>query len=589
MGEIDQRYRLLGGLKSPLGPHADVERICADGTGRYRRYRQGCIYWHPETGANEVLGRIGRRWEELGREQGYLGYPLEGQLATPDGAGFIQRFQGGTILYWPASAVMDIPGTVALKKHNLPFRCYFQNLAMLPSTTLQTPYGEIGPLYRGDDHKLAVSTLLAFLRTARPDIVGLSEIWERSSKDLIVGELAGFYPYHQAMVSGDEALLDGGLLLLSHYPVKAHQATRFHHCLGEDCYGNKGALHARLEIPDSPAGLDLFLTHTQNPTPLAHSPNRGPGASGLEKVEMQLLQLATFIGMHTSPARPALLMGDLNVDGLKAGQYRDLLRRLEGPEDLWLTSNAAGWAVSNGRIEEVETSRGITFDAASDFYDESARTPAGNGRNREGKRIDYLLSYPGTRYRPAYQDTRTVALYTERGRDLSDHYGLMTEASGFIEMAVESRRAIERTVISLEYYLCLGMDGEAIEASSLPTDLPEMDLSMVAVSESGATARFPPFRIADPPLSTRVYPPEPPQVELINPGNWLEIRLAGGGHEPPQSRGAGGDQRNDAARAKFVVDHNDLHLNRGRPFNRIIHLEYANGIQCAVGLKFEVI
>lgn len=50
-----------------------------DGFGRFNHFQGGSIYWSPGTGAWNVQGAIRARWQQLGWEGSYLGYPTSGE------------------------------------------------------------------------------------------------------------------------------------------------------------------------------------------------------------------------------------------------------------------------------------------------------------------------------------------------------------------------------------------------------------------------------------------------------------------------------------------------------------------------------
>lgn len=100
MSAIDEKYQQMGGeafLGAPQGPEIGT----ADGMGTVRHYAAGSIWWSPATGAHAVYGRILARYSELGAET-FLGYPTTDELATGDGAGRVGFFQNGTV-YWSAA------------------------------------------------------------------------------------------------------------------------------------------------------------------------------------------------------------------------------------------------------------------------------------------------------------------------------------------------------------------------------------------------------------------------------------------------------------------------------------------------------
>ncbi|MGY1849412.1 MULTISPECIES: LGFP repeat-containing protein, partial [unclassified Blastococcus] len=88
--------------------------------GRYNAfaggYGGGSIHWSPSTGAHETYGEIRDRWEELGWEQGVLGYPITGELGTADGEGRYNHFAGGYgggSIYWsPSTGAHEVYGEI---------------------------------------------------------------------------------------------------------------------------------------------------------------------------------------------------------------------------------------------------------------------------------------------------------------------------------------------------------------------------------------------------------------------------------------------------------------------------------------------
>lgn len=121
-GAIGQRYNELGGTKWGYPQH--TEKATPDGRGRYVHFRdhpqrQGTtmsIYWSPETGAHEIFGQIRNLWESLGWERSFLGYPTSGELATHDGVGRWQTFQGGIMVWHPDIGTFEVHGSI-LKRY----------------------------------------------------------------------------------------------------------------------------------------------------------------------------------------------------------------------------------------------------------------------------------------------------------------------------------------------------------------------------------------------------------------------------------------------------------------------------------------
>lgn len=114
MTAIDDKYAALGGSSGFLGNPTTPENVAPDGTGHFRHYDGGSIYWHPSTGAYEVHGAIRDKWASLGWETcPFLGYPTTDETGTPDGVGRFNHFQNGGSIYWtPSTGAWEVHGAI---------------------------------------------------------------------------------------------------------------------------------------------------------------------------------------------------------------------------------------------------------------------------------------------------------------------------------------------------------------------------------------------------------------------------------------------------------------------------------------------
>jgi hypothetical protein len=111
-GEIRKKWAALGWELSPLGYPVTDELGTPDGIGRFNHFSNGgSVYWTPQTGANAVWGDIRRKWEELGWERSYLGYPTSDESDFPEG-GRANDFQNGGIYWWPDTGAIDLRDVV---------------------------------------------------------------------------------------------------------------------------------------------------------------------------------------------------------------------------------------------------------------------------------------------------------------------------------------------------------------------------------------------------------------------------------------------------------------------------------------------
>jgi hypothetical protein len=112
VGQIDIKYRALGGCTSFLGVPTTAEQGTPDGVGRYSVFENGSIYWTAQLGAFEVHGQIRDEWAAVGWEAGLLGYPITDETTTPDTVGRYNVFQNGSIYWSPSTGAHEVHGVI---------------------------------------------------------------------------------------------------------------------------------------------------------------------------------------------------------------------------------------------------------------------------------------------------------------------------------------------------------------------------------------------------------------------------------------------------------------------------------------------
>jgi endonuclease/exonuclease/phosphatase family metal-dependent hydrolase len=122
---------------------------------------------------------------------------------------------------------------------------------------------------------------------------------------------------------GDAALawLGNEVMIVSRLPILASASMTYSSARGSDALAAKGVVHARLgggrDAPQD-AMLDVFVTHLQ--------------ANHQDVRRAQLAELAAFVRERADPGLPALLLGDLNIDGSEVArrnpdaEYHDLMQ-----------------------------------------------------------------------------------------------------------------------------------------------------------------------------------------------------------------------------------------------------------------------
>ncbi|NIZ91503.1 SpoIID/LytB domain-containing protein [Kineococcus rubinsiae] len=109
-GAIRDRWAALG-WENGLGFPTSGDSRTPAGTGWYTHFQGGSVYSTAATGTHEVRGAIRQRWAALGWENG-LGYPVTGDVRTPNGAGYYTHFQGGSIYFSAATGAHEVRGAI---------------------------------------------------------------------------------------------------------------------------------------------------------------------------------------------------------------------------------------------------------------------------------------------------------------------------------------------------------------------------------------------------------------------------------------------------------------------------------------------
>jgi len=113
-GAIGDKYLALGGERGFLGAPLTDQADAPHG-GRFNRFQNGVIFWHPETGAHEVHGAIVQEWQEVGGVE--FGYPITDESATLEGRGRFNHFRAVHLPGEPEASIFWAPAPGAHEVH----------------------------------------------------------------------------------------------------------------------------------------------------------------------------------------------------------------------------------------------------------------------------------------------------------------------------------------------------------------------------------------------------------------------------------------------------------------------------------------
>lgn len=151
-----------------------------------------------------------------------------------------------------------------------------------------------------NDHDWRTKNIPDFLRGY--DAVVLQEAFSDKHRKSIIEALADEYPYHSGKFGEDEFFsYNGGVLVLSRWPISKMDRTFFKDCAGSDCIVKKGVAYAVIEKKGTP--FHLFGLHLQ-------------AQKEYQQARLaQFPEVRSFIDRQKIPETESVLVaGDFNVD-----------------------------------------------------------------------------------------------------------------------------------------------------------------------------------------------------------------------------------------------------------------------------------
>ncbi|KAF4041589.1 Endonuclease/Exonuclease/phosphatase family [Phytophthora infestans] len=187
-----------------------------------------------------------------------------------------------------------------------------ERLAVLSLNIFCRPEGiHSGQWFKTGDYKdLRVALLLR--KMTKFDVVILQEMFEAGprQKRFVREAYAMGFRYHCGSVWPrllDSRLIDGGLLILSRYPIVERDQLAYSQGAGSDGICAKGVLYARIQLsPDLSDSLHVFTTHTQ----------AGDNYKDYSIRLAQIQEMHRFVArtIRDDPGVPVLITGDFNLD-----------------------------------------------------------------------------------------------------------------------------------------------------------------------------------------------------------------------------------------------------------------------------------
>lgn len=249
-----------------------------------------------------------------------------------------------------------------------------------------------------------LNNIITLLKHTNPDIIGFSEVWANSSKDIFIDALKSQLPYSAWDQNTNPVQLGSGLLLLSRFPLSNVSFIPYANLIGWDRLSQKGFIIANVKV--SSQKLLIVHTHTQ----------AGENSDAIKTRTANLNQLLNILNTVIEfDSIPVVMLGDLNIIGENelgscTQEYKILCNQLK-----WYSM-----IDSYRRLNPSATSEpGYTYDAVNnkliDRFDPSFKN--------KRQRLDYMFVRGVTPV--SVTVPKTFTFQTSDGTmDLSDHYPL---------------------------------------------------------------------------------------------------------------------------------------------------------------------
>jgi uncharacterized protein with LGFP repeats len=114
-GDSFAKFQQLGYEQGPLGFPTSDQLPTGRGDGVYNTFQNGALYRSAGTGAHAVVGAIHTRWAAMGYEQGPLGWPTSDRIDLGDRRGQRTDFQRGSLVWTPTTGAHTISGSIGAR------------------------------------------------------------------------------------------------------------------------------------------------------------------------------------------------------------------------------------------------------------------------------------------------------------------------------------------------------------------------------------------------------------------------------------------------------------------------------------------
>jgi endonuclease/exonuclease/phosphatase family metal-dependent hydrolase len=233
-----------------------------------------------------------------------------------------------------------------------------------------------------DEHDRRSREIPGFLKGY--DAIVLQEVFSSRHREQLIKALEKEYPHNSGVLGEGQFLpMNGGVIILSRWPIEQKRTYKFSNCRGSDCMVSKGIIYTAIEKQD--LRVNLFGLHLQAQLEYGNA-----------RIQ-QFSQLGDFIARQEIPKEELLLVaGDFNVNYFS--------RESDGEYDLLTSSLELKFNEHSPAPSYEKDSNTMVLDSVTE-------------------RLDYV--FYSNKHRVPTRSSTEVLHFRKDQKDLSDHHAVV--------------------------------------------------------------------------------------------------------------------------------------------------------------------
>lgn len=156
------------------------------------------------------------------------------------------------------------------------------------------------------------------------DVLVFQEAFTKKTREVLWDILKEAYPYNEGPVNakGSKMKLNGGVWILSKYPMELLGEIKFNKARGADAFSRKGAM--LVDVVKNGVHYQIMGTHLQ-----------ADESASRDKIRMEQCQQIhdELLVVHAQDSIPQLLCGDFNISKNDVVHYTEMLNILQAQND----------------------------------------------------------------------------------------------------------------------------------------------------------------------------------------------------------------------------------------------------------------